>query len=140
MTKPTKWDLKTWLTLAAFFGVGSFGTLLSQAQRITGWLAGPYIEQTQSRGLDSLRAWHRTDLEAHAAQAAATKALSDKVDTIASRQRFLTDVVSSTADGKAAARRIRAKQKESQERESLFGDRRIIADERTTYRGYKGEP
>ncbi len=59
MTKPTKWDLKTIIFLCAFFGVTSVGTLISQAQRLTGWLAGPAITSAQDKGLakwDSLQA------------------------------------------------------------------------------------
>lgn len=51
MTSPQKWDAKTILVILGFFGIGSFGTLLSQAQRVTGWMAGPTIQAAQAPAL-----------------------------------------------------------------------------------------
>lgn len=130
MTKPTKWDLKTWLTVAAFFGVGSFGTLLSQAQRIAGWLAGPTIEAHQARALahqdssqavkwDSLRSWRAQDREA-------IKALGLKVDNVAA-------TVAELPGAADAARRRKARE---QAQRDIAG--RYLAD-RSVWRALKGD-
>jgi hypothetical protein len=131
MTRPTKWDLKTWLTIAAFFGVGSFGTFLSQAQRIAGWLAGPTIESHQSRALahqdsvqaikwDSLRAWRMEDREA-------IQSIGQKVDNVAATVAELPGAVD-------AARRRKARDQAQRE----ITNRALV--ERSEWRSLKGLP
>jgi hypothetical protein len=130
MNRPTKWDLKTWLTLGAFFGVGSFGTLISQAQRIAGWLAGPTIESHQARALahqdsaqavkwDSLRTWRAQDRDA-------IKALGSKVDNVAA----------TVAELPGAAEAARRRQAREQAQRDIAG--RALAER--TWRALKEYP
>ena len=126
MTDPRKWDAKTIIFVLGFLGVSSIGGLLSQAQRVTGWLAWPAIESAQGKALDSLRAWHREDSRAIAAMAV-------KVDSIAARQAIVVATISEMPGAAAAARRRRAKEKAR--REDLFP----IDDDRSSFRSLKGD-
>lgn len=132
MTSPSKWDAKTLIFVFAFFGVTSFGTLLSQAQRITGWLAGPAIDSAQGRALghqdsanairwDSLKAWRMEDRES-------IRKIGAKVDTMASTLAEVPGI-------SAAARRRRAREQAQRE---IVGSRGLT-DDRSSFRAYKGE-
>lgn len=118
-TKPSKWGLKEWLTLAAFFGVTSVGTLLSQTQQIIGWGAGPSIEQAQDRGLDSLRAWLKADRDAALLW---QRYIETRIDSIVDRQKFTVRVLRKMPQAKDAVKKIK---REDRDRDDFFGRRNV---------------
>lgn len=127
--KPVRqWDPKTVMFVAGFLGVTSIGGLLSQAQRLTGWLAWPTIEAAQGNALDSLRAWHAEDRRALDAMAA-------KIDTVASRQALVIATIEEMPGAAAAAKRRRAKKKAKED----FLSTHDLAIDRSVYRNTKGD-
>lgn len=131
MTRPSKWDFKTWLIVAGFFGVSSFAGFLSKAQQIFGWGAGPSIEQAQRRGLDSLRIWRQMDRDADLLWKSDIKA---RVDSIVDRQKYVIRILLKIPAAKAAAKEI---EREKREQDYLLG-RPGIATHKTTLLAIKG--
>lgn len=129
MTKPSKWDLKTWGVFLSIFGVTSFGTFLSQAQRITGWMASPSIQAAQAEGIrrasaadsvrmDELKTW------IYAENKKTRKSIGDLRETLNEVKGF------KEADAKRRARQTA--------REDLEINRSIV-DDRSSFRALKGD-
>lgn len=128
MTKPAKWDWKTWAAIAAFCGVTSLGTLISQAKKLVGWLSEDTVKTAQEEGLDSLRVMFA---RVRAADSVEAQALKASVDSMARGQRYVIRVLRKMPQAKAAAREI---EREDREQETFLG-RRAIADHTTTRTG-----
>lgn len=129
MTAPNKWDLKTILIVFGLFGVTTFGGLLSRAQQIMGWLAGPTIESTQARGLAKV----------DSSQARSIEAIKDVIRRENQETRAMIDDLKITL---ADVPGVQEAQKRRRAREKILRDmqfRRSVAREHTNFPAFKGD-
>lgn len=127
---PAKPDRKwhhDWRLYLAFFGVTSFGGLVSQAQKVIGYLAAPAIEHADSSAQHNMRSMLREFADTVSARQA--KGQQEVLDSLGA----VKDVVSRMPGARRAAEELR---RDRDRRRSIFG---MADNSRSVWNDLKGQ-